>query len=76
MNEKQKEIEGLVIEKLGIKEIDPNATIVTYGLDSLDVAEFLLDLEDQYNISFSADDTKGLKTVGDLLNVIFKKLGD
>ncbi len=68
------EIEKMIKEKLNIAEIDRNATIATYGLDSLDVVEFLLDLEDRFNITFDSNETKGIKTVGELLDLINKKI--
>ena len=68
------EIEKMIKEKLNIAEIDGNATIATYGLDSLDVVEFLLDLEDRFNITFDSNETKGIKTVGELLDLINKKI--
>ncbi len=68
------EIENLIKEKLSCEEIDKDATLATYGLDSLDVVEFILELEDKYNISFEAEETKDIKTIGDLLNLINKKL--
>ena len=67
------EIENLIKERLKITEIDRNATLVDYGLDSLDVVEFILDLEENFNITFSAEETKNLKTVGALLDLIEKK---
>ena len=68
------EIEKMIKEKLNIAEIDRNATIATYGLDSLDVVEFLLDLEDRLNITFDSNENKGIKTVGELLDLINKKI--
>ena len=68
------EIEKMIKEKLNIAEIDRNARIATYGLDSLDVVEFLLDLEDRFNITFDSNETKGIKTVGELLDLINKKI--
>ena len=68
------EIEKMIKEKLNIAEIDRNATIATYGLDSLDVVEFLLDLEDRFNITFDSNETKGIKTVGELLDLVNKKI--
>ena len=68
------EIEKMIKEKLNIAEIDRNATIATYGLESLDVVEFLLDLEDRFNITFDSNETKGIKTVGELLDLINKKI--
>lgn len=68
------EVEVLIKEKLKIDEIDRDATLSTYGLDSLDVVEFILELEEKFDISFEAEETKDIKTVGDLLTVIEKKL--
>ena len=67
------EVENLIKEKLNVAEIDKNATLATYGLDSLDVVEFILELEDKFSISFEAEDTKDIKTIGDLLNLVEKK---
>ncbi|MBQ9266336.1 MAG: acyl carrier protein [Bacilli bacterium] len=61
-------------ERLGIKEIDRDATIATYGLDSLDVMEYLMDLETEYGISFDSEETKSLKTIGDLIDLIQQKV--
>jgi acyl carrier protein len=48
--------------------------LTTYGLDSLDVVEFVLDVEDKYGISFEAEETKDIKTVGELINLICSKV--
>jgi acyl carrier protein len=45
-----------------------------FGLDSLDVVEMCLDLEDKYGIEFSPEELAEFKTVGDLLASIEKKL--
>ena len=72
--DKKQEIENLIKEKLNISEINRNATIANYGLDSLDVVEFLLELEEQYGISFEASETTNLKTLGELLDLLDKKI--
>ncbi len=68
------DVENLIKEQLHVSEIDPNATLSTYGLDSLDVVEFLLSLEEKFSISFESEETKDVKTVGDLLKLVKKKL--
>ncbi len=68
------EVEQLIKEKLNVEEIDKSSTLATYGLDSLDVVEFILELEEKFSISFEAEDTKDIKTIGDLLNLVDKKL--
>lgn len=72
--DKKQEIENLIKEKLNISEINRNATIADYGLDSLDVVEFLLELEEEYGISFEASETTNLKTLGELLDLLDKKI--
>ena len=44
------------------------------GLDSLDVVELLLQLEEQYDIHFDDIDMSNFKTIGDLLASIEQKL--
>ncbi len=73
---RETELENLIKEKLNVSSIDRDATIATYGLDSLDVVEFLLDLEDRYNVAFSAEETKDLKTVGELFDLILNKINN
>lgn len=68
------DVENLIKEQLHVNEINPSATLSTYGLDSLDVVEFLLSLEEKFSISFESEETKDVKTVGDLLKLVEKKL--
>ncbi len=72
--EKRKIAEDLIKAKLNIEVIDNDATLDTYGLDSLDVMEFLLDLEDRLNIKFENEEFKDLKTVGELIKLIDEKI--
>ena len=67
MNKKE-ELENLIKERLGVDEIDRDATIATAGLDSLDVVELLLDLEDRFGVTFTSEETKDLKTFGELFD--------
>ena len=62
--------------KLKLEKLDPEATLASLGLDSLDVVEFVLDLEDEYNITFEPSETQDIKTLGNLLDLIKIKLGD
>ena len=74
MNEKNNEVISMIKEKLNVAEIERNATIATYGLDSLDVVEFVLEVEDTYGVTFESEETKDLKTVGNLIDLIEKKI--
>ena len=52
--------------------IDPKLNFKELGLDSLDVVELLLQLEEEYDIHFDDVDMSGIVTVQDLLDVIEK----
>ena len=69
-------VAGLIAEQLGKdkSEIRLDSDIVKdLGADSLDVVQMLMALEDEYGITVSEDDAAGLKTVGDIVNIIDKK---
>lgn len=63
-------------EKFKVSEIDNEKALKDYGLDSLDMVELILDIEEEYNIKFSDEEMTGLQTIGDLLNSISTKTGD
>lgn len=54
-------------------EIDPEKITMTtdvvadLGADSLDVAELIMVLEEEYNVSISDEEIHGLRTVGDVV---------
>ncbi|MDD3207628.1 MAG: phosphopantetheine-binding protein [Bacilli bacterium] len=62
-------------KKLNIDEVDEAKTLKDYGLDSLDMVELILELEDEYNIKFSDEEMTSLQTIGDLISAIHKKCG-
>ena len=54
--------------------IEDSTLIRDLGLDSLDVVEMLLQLEEEYDVHFDDVDMNKISTVGDLLNEISKQL--
>ncbi|MFA5687298.1 MAG: phosphopantetheine-binding protein [Bacilli bacterium] len=63
-------------EKFNVDEVDKEKALKDYGLDSLDMVELILDLEEEHNIKFSDEEMTGLQTIGDLLNSISSKIDD
>ena len=72
--EKMDEIRKGIIERLKLTKIDESQSLRDLGLDSLDVVEMCLDLEDKYQIQFSTEELSSFKTIGDLLSSIQRKL--
>ncbi len=70
------EIRKQFCEKLHLETIEDSKPMKDLGLDSLDVVEMCLDLEDKYGFQFTTDELSSFKTVGDLFALIEKKLGD
>ena len=67
-----KEIMARLAEACHKDSIDPNANFKELGLDSLDVVEMLLQLEEEYDIHFDDVDMSGIVTVQDLVDTIEK----
>lgn len=61
------------IKNLAIKEfsldpgkIDPKAPLDSLGIDSLSFIEFMFKIEEEFGVTVSDDDLKGIKTLADL----------
>lgn len=70
---KMDEVRKMLAEKIHVAEIDENKPLKDLGLDSLDVVEMCLSLEDKFGIQFPAEELSEFKTVGDLLKSIDEK---
>ncbi|MCQ2796490.1 MAG: acyl carrier protein [Bacilli bacterium] len=74
MEDAIKKVESVLEKKLKLTTIDPNKELRELGLDSLDVVELLLGLEDEFGIEFTSEELKDLKKVDDLYNAIRAKI--
>lgn len=68
------EIKQSFAERLNVLRVDETKSLKDLGLDSLDVVEMCLTLEDKYGIQFETDELSSIKTVADLYGSIEKKL--
>lgn len=73
MNIKEEVINELE-SKLGLKDLTEESKLIDLGIDSLDVVEYLLELEEKYSIEFPPEEMQGLKTLGDLIKLIESKV--
>ncbi|MCH5179887.1 MAG: acyl carrier protein [Erysipelotrichales bacterium] len=68
------EIKAMFAKKVKVEELDPAAELKSLGLDSLDLVELIMDIEENYGVEFDNEELVEFKTVGDVLSAIEKKL--
>jgi len=66
----REEIKAKIAELAHKDSVDEASPIRELGLDSLDIVETLLDLEEKYGVSFNDIDMSKILTVKDLLDSI------
>lgn len=67
----------IVAEKLNIEEKNVSAASrfqEDLGADSLDIVELLMEIEEEFGVNISDDESERLKTVGDAVKFIAAKL--
>ena len=67
------QVKEIIVEKLGVKEdqIEEKSTFVNdLGADSLDVVEFVMEVEKRFEITIPDEDAMKLQTVGDAVKYI------
>ena len=71
-------VKKVVVEELGVKEeevVETASFTEDLGADSLDVVELVMALEDEFGIEIPDEEVGELKTVGNAVGYIGKKLG-
>lgn len=71
-------IREIISDKLGIKEdeITMESTFEDLGADSLDIVEFIMAIEDEYDIQVADEEVEKVETVGDVVEYIETLVGD
>lgn len=70
-----KETVSKILEaKVNVSNVKETDSLTSLGLDSLDLVEIMLQIEDEFHIEFSSDEIVNLSTVQDVLDIIEKKL--
>lgn len=60
--------------KVDIAKINANTTFVDdLNLDSLDIVELMMKMEDEFGVEIPEEDAEGLKSVGDVVNYLKKQ---
>lgn len=73
MNTIFEKVKALIVNQLGVAEssVEMDTNIVRdLGADSLDIVDFILALEEEFDVNITDDDAKELVTVEDIVEYI------
>ena len=73
MNEIYEKLSKIVGKKIKCQNVDENSSLTDLGLDSLDKAEIMINIEDEFGIEFEEEEMLHVVTVKDLQELIEKK---
>ena len=65
-------VQKLIVDKFGVtkEDVTPQMTFDDLGADSLDVVEFVMEVEDQFGIEFEDDRIESLNNIQDAVAYI------
>ena len=73
MNEIYEKLSKIVGKKIKGQNVGENSSLTDLGLDSLDKAEIMINIEDEFGIEFEEEEMLHVVTVKDLQELIEKK---
>lgn len=78
MSNYREKITDIIIDKLGVNidEITEEKTFGDLGADSLDAVELIMEFEKEFGINIPDVEMEEIKTVGDAMGIVIKKIGD
>ena len=66
-------VKQILSEKVDVSKLKEDDPLTSLGLDSLDLVETMLAIEDQLGVEFSSDEIADLTTLKDVVKLIEKK---
>lgn len=66
-------VKNIVSNKTSIEGIDETTELSSLGLNSIDLVEITLEIEDVFHIDFTSSEIVGLKTINDVIKLIERK---
>jgi acyl carrier protein len=70
------QIIDLVVSEVGTVNVTADATLQSWGLDSLKVMSLIFKIEDRYGIVLDEGDADDLRTAGDLAALVLRRVQD
>lgn len=71
-------IRNIIADQLGVdvNEITESTTFEDLGVDSLDLFQILISLEEEFGVEIPNEDAENIKTIQDVVNYIKERNGD
>ena len=66
-------VKTILSEKVDVSNLKEDDSLQSLGLDSLDLVEVMLAIEDKLNIEFTSDEIAQLSTLKDVVKLIERK---
>ncbi len=66
-------VKAILSEKVDVSNLKEDDSLQSLGLDSLDLVEVMLAIEDKLNIEFTSDEIAQLSTLKDVVKLIERK---
>lgn len=67
-------VKQVLAKRVDVTKLHENNLLTDIGLDSLDLVEVMLEIEDELNIKFTSDEIANLATLKDVVELINKKI--
>lgn len=67
-------VQEIFAKKVKVEKLDPNIELRELGLDSLDLVELMMDIEEEFKIEFDNDEMVSFKTLTDVVKAIDAKV--
>ena len=68
------EIIDLAVAEVGTVDVTADATLQSWGLDSLKVMSLVFKIEERYGVLLDEEDADDLRTVGDLATLVLRRI--
>ncbi|MBW2714525.1 MAG: acyl carrier protein [Deltaproteobacteria bacterium] len=70
-------VSAIIVEQLGVtkEEVTPKASFIDdLGADSLDIVEFVMAMEEEFDIEIPDDDAEKIQTIEDVITYVKGKI--
>ena len=70
----KKTVSDILSKRIDVSSLKEDDKLASLGLDSLDLVEVMLEIEDTLGIEFYSDEIQEIATLGDVLRLIETKI--